>query len=501
MEWFVLVVGVVALTIGAAMMGKGMNTRGNPDKEGGGQPADQETGQPWQRRSPDRPLWNEFWSRQTYAGAFPSGLESWRWEPAGLHRPALPSTVTSDTTVLLKGPQVTVPVTLAYPWIIGPALPIPMPPQWLRSWSIATSQTGDLLLWPWQAGAEDLPDRFAILIPAPKLSRIRSNPQDPRVSLSSLVILDLRLGLPRRQIRVKQIVKQRTTEGDTSADTSADMPSSLPRAGTEPEEPGLQQLTQIIHDLRKWSGGVPILAGIPAGSRLAQDLGVLASVGFDGAVIFASPLAAGLPLPLSGGEVGLPLASGMAAARAAKESAGLTDWPIIAAGRFATPADCLKAVALGAAAVILDAALTWPELLSYRADDPQMQEQVQVQIDEAQARAATEFLAGFAQECESMLRILGCRRLGELSPRLLTDTSGRPGTSERQGSMPAAMAATVAVTPTAFTPPVPTAATPVFPTPQTSGAADGGWTSKREFVQPRLLAPRPPRRIRVLSQR
>ncbi|MBE3577539.1 MAG: hypothetical protein IMX00_07580 [Limnochordales bacterium] len=481
MEWFVLTIGLIALTIGAALAGRASMHGAELDNEAAGQPVWHDSRRARQPGSPVGVPPDGFRPPQAQAACLRTGWEDWCWEPANLHRPALSGAVTPDITVLIQGVQATVPVTLPHPWIAGTALPISTPPAWLSSLKAAASQTRELLLWPWRAGNKDLPEQFAILVPARKLPRVTGNPEDPRLALSSLVILDLRLGLPQRL--------------PPSADGKV---SHRSRRRSETED----TLAQIIQNLRSWSGGVPVLAGIPATSELDLEIGMLASTGFDGAVVFASPFASGLPLPLSGSEVGLPLARALAIAGAARARRGLNKWPLLVAGPFVTPADCLKALAFGVTAVILDVALAWPEVCTYQEQGQQAHEQAEMEVDQADDLLASTLagnLADFRHETESLLRLLGCRRLSELTPQLLTAVGEIPGPHEPDDYVPPR---TATATPTTLPPSAPGAAapTPSLASPPGAADTDRGRTANREFVRPRVLSARPLRRIRVLTR-
>lgn len=182
-----------------------------------------------------------------------------------------------------------------------------------------------------------------------------------------------------------------------------------------------------VSDLRKQAGGKPIALKIMSGGRLEADLAVAIEAGFDIIVIGGAQGGTAGSSPTLCDDFGIPsIVALMRAQRYLVEQGVRKDISLIAAGGYATPGECLKALALGADAVYLGTAplfalvhgqigqvMPWEpltQLVWYNSKYKQ-----RLDINKA-AQSVANLLNSFVQEMEEGIRALGKRSINELGP-------------------------------------------------------------------------------------
>ena len=382
-----------------------------------------------------------------------AGLDFYRLAPPGPARPALPPSVTVEGSRFLAGRYCTAPLSLAHPWLFGPLVARALPRALWQALAMGADQAGDIMLWPWAAGINALPDRFALLLPSLRLGEALALRQDPRLSLAALVILDLRLGILPHRSPVRNGERPPINGASTGAVT--------------------RHLRGSIRYLRQASGGAPVVVGLGIGKHLDEEMCLMEQAEADGVLLFGSPLATPLRLPTAAPSVGYPLAVGLESARTRSQDGKAPTGILLAAGGLSTPADCLKALALGADALVLDPWDSDTLLATLR-----QAIQSPGTMGQLLAERTRVHLTSLWQETTALLRLLGCRSPDELSPDLL---------------LPAPTLRASLARPPSSWPPPPSASPPVAP-------PDSCPASSKAPVQlrPRPLLAGPPHRLRQL---
>lgn len=180
-----------------------------------------------------------------------------------------------------------------------------------------------------------------------------------------------------------------------------------------------------VADLRKQAGGKPIGLKIMSGGRLETDLAVAIEAGFDVIAIGGAQGASAGSSPTLSDDFGLPsIVALIRAHRYLVEQGVRKDISLIASGGYATPGECLKAIALGADAVYLGTAplfalvhgqigkiLPWEPLTQLVWYDSKYKDRLDV--DKA-AQSVANLLQSFVEEMQEGIRALGKKSLTEL---------------------------------------------------------------------------------------
>ncbi|MGI6093052.1 MAG: FMN-binding glutamate synthase family protein [Veillonellaceae bacterium] len=193
-----------------------------------------------------------------------------------------------------------------------------------------------------------------------------------------------------------------------------------------PAPPGIQtpeDWPKFMKDLRQRAKGIPIALKLMATNRLEEELAVAVDLGFDAIVIDGAGAGSHATAPIKQDDFGIP---SLHALIRAKHYLRNTQISIIAAGRFFTPGQCLKALALGADAIYLGTVpllalahnqttkvTPWepPTTLVYY-NSPMKK---LLNIDQA-ATSVANVMTSMVLEMEEAMRALGKSSLKELSP-------------------------------------------------------------------------------------
>lgn len=124
------------------------------------------------------------------------------------------------------------------------------------------------------------------------------------------------------------------------------------------EVTGLSNLAHIIDYVKKIAGGIPVMVRIRTSDTLEMNMERALQAGAD-AIVLEGMEHGGMLLPaVVGQDFGLPLPHSLVRAKSFLEEKK-SQVSLIAHGRFWEPGDCVKAMALGADAVILDSVLVY----------------------------------------------------------------------------------------------------------------------------------------------
>lgn len=125
----------------------------------------------------------------------------------------------------------------------------------------------------------------------------------------------------------------------------------------------LNDLKQLVAELRKKTGGVPVGAKILAGGKLEEDLDRLIELGVDFVTIDGAQGATHDSPPIMQDDFGIPTVHAVVRAAKHLENRKVKDKiSLIVSGGLFTPGDFLKALALGADAVALGTAVLFAVL-------------------------------------------------------------------------------------------------------------------------------------------
>lgn len=182
-----------------------------------------------------------------------------------------------------------------------------------------------------------------------------------------------------------------------------------------------------VADIRKQAGGKPIGLKIMSGGRLEADLAVAIEAGFDVIAVGGAQGGSAGSSPTLSDDFGMPsIVALVRAHRYLVEQGVREDISLIASGGYATPGECLKAIALGADAVYLGTAplfalvhgqvgkiLPWEPLTQLVWYDSKYKDRLD--IDKA-TQSVTNLLESFVAEMQEGMRAIGKRSLAELGP-------------------------------------------------------------------------------------
>lgn len=192
------------------------------------------------------------------------------------------------------------------------------------------------------------------------------------------------------------------------------------------EDQTLNDLKELVDDLRKTSGGVPIGVKIMAGGKLEEDIDNLLEIGVDFITIDGAQAATHGAPPVTQDDFGIPTVHAVVRAvthlEKRKQKGKIS---LIVSGGFATPGDCLKALALGADAVALGSAilyamthdqtllaLPWEPPTTVVWYDGKYADQFDVQKG---TEAAANFLTSSTEEIKLAIRAVGKKALAEVT--------------------------------------------------------------------------------------
>ena len=186
------------------------------------------------------------------------------------------------------------------------------------------------------------------------------------------------------------------------------------------------RLAEIVSELRKITGGVPIGVKIAAGNSLEEDLTFILEAGADVITIDGAQGATVHSLPILQDDFGLPTLYALCRAARFLEKQGVKDQvSLIISGGLKTPGDYLKALALGADAVAIGSialfAMTHTQALKALPFDPPIQVVYQKgrykdRFDgEKGARHLANYLVSCTEEMKEAARALGKTALSRVS--------------------------------------------------------------------------------------
>lgn len=208
------------------------------------------------------------------------------------------------------------------------------------------------------------------------------------------------------------------------------------------ENQTIDDLKQLVDELREVTGGVPIGAKIAAGGKIEEDIDHLLEMGVDViAVDGGQGATVGTP-PILADDFGIPTLHGVVRASRHLEKRQVKDKvSLIVSGGLFTPGHFLKVLALGADAVYIGSAILFTvshnQILHALPFEPPTQVvwdegKYNNKFDEKQgADAAKKFLNASTEEIREALRAMGKTSLHELSTKDLV--SHDPLTAEMIG--------------------------------------------------------------------
>ncbi|MBY0120969.1 FMN-binding glutamate synthase family protein [Bacillus sp. S/N-304-OC-R1] len=191
-------------------------------------------------------------------------------------------------------------------------------------------------------------------------------------------------------------------------------------------EQTIADLKELVDELRKISGGVPIGAKIGAGGRIEEDIDHLIEMGVDFIAIDGGQAASlGAP-PILADDMGIPTLHAIVRASNHLEKRQMKGQiSLIASGGLLVPGHFLKVLALGADAVYLGSAVLFAVSHSQSLKPLPFEPPTQVvwnkgkfkdQFDQEKGAKATEkFLIASTEEMKMALRAMSKRSLKELS--------------------------------------------------------------------------------------
>ena len=192
------------------------------------------------------------------------------------------------------------------------------------------------------------------------------------------------------------------------------------------EDQTIQDLKELVDELRDITGGVPIGAKIGAGGKIEEDIDHLLEIGVDYIAIDGGQAATlGAP-PILTDDMGIPSLHAIVRAVSHLEERNMRDQiSIIASGGLLVPGHFLKMLALGADAVYVGSAMLFAvshsQSLKAMPFEPPTQVawnqgkyKVQFKVEEG-VQAAEKFLTSSIEEMKIALRAMGKCSLKELS--------------------------------------------------------------------------------------
>ncbi|OLN31899.1 Ferredoxin-dependent glutamate synthase [Desulfosporosinus metallidurans] len=184
---------------------------------------------------------------------------------------------------------------------------------------------------------------------------------------------------------------------------------------------------KYVTDLRTEAAGKPIAIKIMATGGLERDLAVCLEADFDVIVLDGAQGGASGASPLICDDLGIPsLLALVRAERFLREQGARKDVSLVVAGGYATPGECLKAIALGADAIYLGTVplfalvhrqiqkiLPWEPLTQLVWYDSPYKQRLDIALA---SKSVVNVLKSMAMEMEEGVRALGKTGLSELGP-------------------------------------------------------------------------------------
>ncbi|AFQ46034.1 FMN-binding glutamate synthase family protein [Desulfosporosinus meridiei] len=185
--------------------------------------------------------------------------------------------------------------------------------------------------------------------------------------------------------------------------------------------------SKYVKDLRKEAAGKPIAIKIMATGALERDLAVCLEADFDVLVLDGSQGGASGGSPVICDDMGIPsLLALVRAERFLREQGARKDVSLVVSGGYATPGECLKAIALGADAIYLGTVplfglvhnqihkvLPWEPLTQLIWYDSPYKNRLDIPLA---SKSVANVLKSMSLEMEEGVRALGKTSLSELGP-------------------------------------------------------------------------------------
>lgn len=197
------------------------------------------------------------------------------------------------------------------------------------------------------------------------------------------------------------------------------------------ENQTLEDLKELVDELRDMSGGVPIGAKMGAGGKIEEDIDHLLEMGVDYIAVDGGQAATHAGAPILADDFGIPTLHAVVRASNHLKRRKMKDQvSLIVSGGLLIPGHFLKALALGADAVYLGSAILFSVAHSQVTKSLPFEPPTQVVWNEGKyshqfkvkdgAESAEKFLKASTEEMKMALRAMGKRSLSELSRRDLT---------------------------------------------------------------------------------
>ncbi|GIN20703.1 MAG TPA: FMN-binding glutamate synthase family protein [Bacillus bacterium] len=197
------------------------------------------------------------------------------------------------------------------------------------------------------------------------------------------------------------------------------------------ENQTLEDLKELVDELRDMSGGVPIGAKMGAGGKIEEDIDHLLEMGVDYIAVDGGQAATHAGAPILADDFGIPTLHAVVRASNHLKRRKMKDQvSLIVSGGLLIPGHFLKALALGADAVYLGSAILFSVAHGQVTKSLPFEPPTQVVWNEGKyshqfkvkdgAESAEKFLKASTEEMKMALRAMGKRSLSELSRRDLT---------------------------------------------------------------------------------
>lgn len=194
-----------------------------------------------------------------------------------------------------------------------------------------------------------------------------------------------------------------------------------------PEITNPQDWPRYVKDLRNEAGGKPIGIKLMGGGRLEADLAIAIEAGFDFICVGGCQGGTAASSPTISNDFGMPSINNLVRAqRYLKEQGVRHEVSLIAAGGYATPGECLKAIALGADALYLGTVplfalvhkqigkvMPWEPLTQLVYYNSKYKERLDVNIA---TQSVVNVMKSFVLEMEEGIRALGKKSIYDLGP-------------------------------------------------------------------------------------
>lgn len=185
--------------------------------------------------------------------------------------------------------------------------------------------------------------------------------------------------------------------------------------------------SKYVSDLRLEAAGKPIAIKLMATGGLERDLAVCLEADFDVIVLDGAQGGSSGASPLISDDLGIPsLLALVRAERFLREQGARKDVSLVVAGGYATPGECLKAIALGADAIYLGTVplfalvhkqmhkvLPWEPLTQLVWYDSPYKQRLDINLA---SKSVANVLKSMAMEMEEGVRALGKTALSEVGP-------------------------------------------------------------------------------------